>query len=54
MNKAASDCLGKEQYTEKEVKLEKIWRGNFCHFYKCPLCGKYHRTSKGVKHGRNQ
>lgn len=47
MNKTVSNCLGKEQYSEKEIKhLNHTYFVSKNRFYKCPMCGKYHLTSR--------
>lgn len=53
MNKAASDCLNKTYWTKKEADIaSKMSYNRPFKFYKCPMCGYYHRTSKGVRRGR--
>jgi len=56
MNKAVSDCLNKESFTKEDTKRVKSFASQVFSmnpkFYKCPLCQKYHMTSKGAKRGR--
>lgn len=51
MNKAVSDCLGKEQFNKDDILRFRLWSPKMrkTKFYKCPMCGKYHLTSKGIK-----